>query len=93
MPRLVETCWILYPKPVKNKNFLEISEIALQFGYWLSGPIRVLLGFLGWIGNLLSLIVFAQPHMRTCDINYILISKGVIINYLPSIIAKNSAYF
>ena len=82
----------LYPKPVKKKNLLEISEIALQFGYWLSGPLRVLLGFLGWIGNLLALIVFAQPHMRTCDINHILISKWVIINYLPTI-AKNSAYF
>jgi len=52
-----------------------VSGSALHYGWVVSGPIQITLSILGVIGNVLSIIVFTRPTMKS-DINFILIALG-----------------
>ena len=41
----------------------------------MSGPIRIVLGIIGAIGNIVSIIIFTRPHMTKSDVNFVLIGK------------------
>ena len=53
----------------------EITEMAERYGYWMSGPIRILLGVIGAIGNILSIIVLIKQKTRKTDTDIILIGN------------------
>ena len=59
----------------KNNGSHVITEFAGLYAYWMSGPIRIVLGIIGAIGNIVSIIIFTRPHMTKSDVNFVLIGK------------------
>ena len=57
-----------------NLNMILFAGSSLVYGWVVSGPIQITLSILGVIGNILSIIVFTRPTMKS-DINFILIGK------------------
>ena len=58
-----------------QKFKFKITEIAESYGYWMSGPIRILLGVTGAIGNILSIIVLIKQKTRKTDTDIILLGN------------------
>ena len=52
----------------------KITAMAQSYGYWMSGPIRILLGVIGTIGNVLAIIVLIKQKRKT-DTDFILIGN------------------
>ena len=63
-----------------NINMVLFVGSALHYGWVVSGPIQITLSILGVIGNVLSIIVFTRPTMKS-DINFILIGKYTKFSY------------
>ena len=45
----------------------KITEMAESYGYWMSGPMRILLAVFGAIGNVLAIIVFIKQKSKRTD--------------------------
>ena len=55
--------------------------MAESYGYWMSGPIRILLGVIGAIGNILSIIVLIKQKTRKTDTDIILLGKLLLSKF------------
>ena len=49
--------------------------MAESYGYWMSGPLRILLAVFGTIGNVLAIIVFIKQKSRRTDTDFICIGN------------------
>ena len=54
--------------------------MAESYGYWMSGPIRILVGVIGAIGNILSIIVLIKQKARKTDTDIILLGNQFLNN-------------
>ena len=55
--------------------------MAESYGYWMSGPIRILLGVIGAIGNILSIIVLIKQKTKKTDTDIILLGKLLLSKF------------
>lgn len=50
----------------------ERTEFEIRFGFFMNGIVLNLVGIVGILGNIVSMIILSRPHMRS-SINYLLI--------------------